>query len=317
MHRTGILKTIVVAIEVIEIAGLLIVLFGGALLWPADLITFFWPYLLLPAAAILVLALFVPGWQAKVAAMAGVLLVAVPMMQLPEAPALSTHRSLRLIAANLYIENPDPSGFLAVLSETRPDVVVTEETRANVAEAIRATKEFPYESSSDLRAANDIKVFSRFPIASEQLVGASAAERHAIRLELKLPGGPLVVYAVHPATPRSPPEWRARNRYLSALATSIDSPPAGIPVVAAGDWNTPPWSDYFAGFFGQTGLRYARSDWGPLPTRFSLRMGGITSFGSPIDHVAVSSNVKLVHWQRGPKFGSNHLPVLVDLEISG
>jgi endonuclease/exonuclease/phosphatase (EEP) superfamily protein YafD len=85
--------------------------------------------------------------------------------------------------------------------------------------------------------------------------------------------------------------------------------------VLAGDWNMPAHSAFFRNFFATTGYRFARPGlWLPV-TRFATRLARFGYFGSTIDHVAVSPQVRVTDWKRGSDIGSNHLPVIVDLAL--
>lgn len=43
--------------------------------------------------------------------------------------------------------------------------------------------------------------------------------------------------------------------------------------------------------------------------------GALRRWGTPIEHIAVSESIGLVNLETGPKFGSNHLPVIARLTI--
>jgi endonuclease/exonuclease/phosphatase (EEP) superfamily protein YafD len=296
----------------------LAVLTAGEQVWTLDLLTFFWPVFTLAAGILLLASLPFGGMAARLAALAAVGVCAVPLLMLPPAPDDSPGEKLRILAANLYVGNPDPRPFVALLTRTRPDIVVTEETRRRFSEAVRGSGLYPFETEGELAAADDKKVFSRYPIREyrqlDDLPG-SKVERHAMRLVVETPAGPVVVYAVHPDTPRSAEQWRERNAYFERLAAAIRSEAAGMPVVLAGDWNMPAHSAFFRDFFATTGYRFARPGYWLPATRFSMRLARFGYFGSTIDHVAVSPQIRVTGWKRGSDIGSNHLPVIVDLAL--
>ena len=91
--------------------------------------------------------------------------------------------------------------------------------------------------------------------------------------------------------------------------------PRDAAVIVAGDWNTPPWSPFFQDFLSSTGYRTTESRWWPLPTRFSIRLWALTWIGTPIDRVVLSPALGLEELAMGPKFGSNHLPVVARVVI--
>jgi endonuclease/exonuclease/phosphatase (EEP) superfamily protein YafD len=296
----------------------LAVLLAGDIAWPLDLLTFFWPVLSLAAVAVLPFAFVFAHRAARFAALAAVAACAFPFLALPPQPGDEAGERLRILAANLYVGNPDPRPFVALLTHAQPDIVVTEETRGHFVEAIRGSGLYPFENDGDLYATDDKKVFSRYPIREarqlDDLPGA-VLERHPMRLVIDTPAGPLVLYAIHPDSPRSIDQWRQRNAYFDLLARAVRAEPEGSTVVLAGDWNLPAHSSFFRAFFDETGLGLARPGlWLPV-TRFATRLARYGYFGSTIDHVALSPNIRVTRWQRGPDIGSNHLPVIVDLAL--
>ncbi|MBL0374911.1 endonuclease/exonuclease/phosphatase family protein [Rhizobium sp. KVB221] len=306
-----------IIVEALFLCGLAVTLSLGRDVWLLDVATFFWLFAILLAALLLVVSLFIPGWAGKILAAVTLAVSLVPVIALPAAPDAVSERKLRLITANLYVDNPDPREFVSFLVSQQPDIVVTQETRPRFEKAIREAGFLPFENSGDLVDTDDMKIFSRFPIRSEATVkediGAEPLYRHPLRVVIDTPNGPLVVYAVHPDTPRRPGRWRQRNLYLQTLADHVARESKAVPVVVAGDWNTPPWSAYFRGFFDKTGFLFLQGRSWPAVTRFSMRFEALMTAGVTIDHVALSPVVGMVQWRIGPKFGSNHLPVIIDI----
>lgn len=296
----------------------LAVLVAGDRAWLLDLITFFWPVLVLAALAILVLTLPFGGTVARLAALAGVILCGVPFLMLPAAPDSAPGQKIRILTANVYIDNRNPAPFVALLTRAQPDIVVMQETRSRFADAVRGSGLYPFESEGSLASTDDKKIFSRYPLREQQQLGdlpGQVSDRHAMRLVVDSPAGPLILYAVHTDTPRTLAGWYSRNVYIERLATAIRAEPADAHVVIAGDWNLPAHSSFFRRFFAATGYRFARPGlWLPI-TRFATALARYGYFGSTIDHVAVSPNVRVTAWERGGDIGSNHLPVIVDLAL--
>jgi endonuclease/exonuclease/phosphatase (EEP) superfamily protein YafD len=296
----------------------LAVLLAGSDIWALDLITFFWPVFTIAAIMLLLATLLFGGTVSRIAALVALVACAVPFILLPPAPDSTAGEKIRILTANLYVGNPDPRPFVALLTRVQPDIVVTEETRPRFVDEIRGSGLYPFETEGDLSAADDKKVFSRYPIRDyrqlDDLPGHRVG-RHAMRLVIDSPAGPFIVYAIHPDTPRSVEQWRDRNAYFERLAAAILGEAPGRPVVVAGDWNMPAHSAFFRDFFAVTGYRFARPGlWLPV-TRFATRLARFGYFGSTIDHVAVSPDIRVTDWKRGSDIGSNHLPVIVDLAL--
>lgn len=312
------MRMLLTVCAVVALCLALAVLLVSEHVWALDLLTFFWPVLTIASIALFLATLPFGGATARIAALAAVGVCAVPFILLPPAPAVGAGEKIRILAANLYVGNPDPRPFVALLTRMQPDIVVTEETRRSFAEAVRGSGLYPFETEGELSRADDKKVFSRYPIREyrqlDDLPGRKV-ERHAMRLVIESPAGPIVVYAIHPDTPRSIEQWHERNAYFERVAAAIRNEDPGTPVVLAGDWNMPPHSAFFRGFFAATGYRFARpGPWLPV-TRFATRLARLGYFGSTIDHVAVSPEIRVTDWKRGSDIGSNHLAVVVDLAL--
>lgn len=313
------MRTILTAVAIIVILGEAAVILLGREYWPLDLVTFFWPLAALFVGFLFLASLLVAGFAVKLFAAVALALALYPLFNLPAAPDPGTGNRLRLLTANLYVGNPDPHEFVALLAGAQPDIVVTQETLPRFALAVRASGLFPFESTGSLIANDDKKVFSRYPIREQtqlsEAAGSPPLRRHPMRLVIDAPDGPVVLYAIHSDTPRSLEQWHQRNAYFDLLAHYIGQEPEGTAIVVAGDWNMPAYSPFFARFFDETGLSFARPGWYLPVTRFYTRMKRYAYLGSTIDHVALSPGLKLMNWQRGRDIGSNHLPVIVDIVL--
>lgn len=288
--------------------------------WLVDLLTFAWSYFLAMGVAVLIVALRTRRPVLVAIAVAGMVVAAWPIYALPTIEAASGPANLKIVTANLFVENArPPADFVAFLRSENPDVVVLQETTGAWQDAIAASGLFPYQSSRILPARDHMKVFSRRPILTEtpltQTSGEGRRLKQPLRLTIDTGAQPLVLYAIHPDTPRSLRQWHDRNDYLALTANSIRNDPKTSDIIVAGDWNTPLWSPYYRDFLGDSGLMSTAHTLLPAITRFSLRLSRYLFIGAPIDHVAVSPGVSLRSWRTAPEFGSNHLPVVVELEI--
>ncbi|SOC45939.1 endonuclease/exonuclease/phosphatase (EEP) superfamily protein YafD [Rhizobium subbaraonis] len=288
--------------------------------WPADLLTFAWSYVLATGLAILILTLWTRRPVLIAIAVAGIAISAWPIYALPTATEASGPTNLKIVTANLFVENArPPAEFVAFLRSENPDIVVLQETTGAWQDAIVTSGLFPYESSRILPARDHMKVFSRRPILSETSLTPTSVKgrrlKQPLRLTIDTGARPLVLYAIHPDTPRTLRQWHDRNDYLALTADSIRNDPKTSDIIVAGDWNTPLWSPYFRNFLRDSALVSTARTLLPAITRFSLRLRSYLFIGAPIDHVTVSPGVALRSWRTGPEFGSNHLPVLVELEI--
>ena len=105
--------------------------------------------------------------------------------------------------------------------------------------------------------------------------------------------------------------FELRSETLAAAETCLQGLPD--PKICVADLNTslgPPFFQYLA---TQTNLKNVREGFGLFPScptfmDFSLLM-------IPIDHCMVSSDIRVVSAQTGERIGSDHLPLIVELEM--
>lgn len=285
--------------------------------WIADLANFIRQHLLLVSAGLLIIGMVLPGRATKIGGLAAFSAACVPWLQLPAPAAPAAGTAFTLVTANVDVHNPDPRPFLAIPDIAAADVLVLQEVRDRWQDAVIASGIWPFASGRDLPANTDMKVFSRFPILHASTVvpdGSDTGGRHAMRLELLIGNRSVILYAVHPQSPRSSGMWAERGAYLRDLKSALTSEPAETPVIVAGDWNTPPWSPAFQGLMESTGYRSTESRWWPPPTRFSLRLPAL--LGTPIDRIVISSHLGMDELVVGPKFGSGHLPMIAKLTLA-
>lgn len=287
-------------------------------LWVADLSNFIRPHLLLTGVALFVIGFALPRPATKIGGVIALLAAAFPYMVLTPPATATEGTRFTVVSANVLVDNPDPRPFLAIPEIADADILVLQEVRPLWQNALIASGRWSFESSRDLAANTDMKLLSRFPVLDARTVSPESTDtagRFAVRFELSMDGRVVVLYAVHPQTPRGQRAWRERAAYLRDLEAAVRSEPADALVVVAGDWNTPPWSPFFRDFLSSTGYRTTEPRWWPLPTRFSIRLWSLTWIGTPVDRIVLSPTLGLDELALGPRFGSNHLPVIARLSI--
>lgn len=297
-----------------------IVVLAADRFWLVDLLTFAWPYVGAAGVFLTLAALVTRRMKAIVIALASLAIAAIPAFDVPTARNSAAGSGIKVLTANLFVDNAEnPAVFIDLLRREKPDIVVLQETTAAWERALSASKLYPYESSTDSRERDGLKVFSMLPIRAETELKRAFTEEKAykqpLRLELDLNGRPLFLYAVHPETPRRLWQWRDRNAYLSAAADAVKGDLEKAPIIVAGDWNTPSWSPFFRGFLKQAGLTSTAGGWLQPVTRFSMKFDAIAYIGASIDHIAVSPDISLRARRVDPAFGSNHLPVVAELTL--
>lgn len=152
-------------------------------------------------------------------------------------------------------------------------------------------------------------LFSKFPlIESRSLAGDGDADNRqalsALTATLDVEGMPLTVFALHLDRP-----WPMGQQNI--WVPPIRDVAAGItgPAVMAGDFNSAPWTHAIRSI-GESG-------------DFRLGSGFTTSWPAdwaaplrlPLDQIYLRGKVRAIDVETGPKRGSDHLPLLIELEL--
>ena len=227
----------------------------------------------------------------------------------PAVPAVSG-RSLRLIQFNAWGELRDPAAAADWIAGQKPDLVAIEElTPALRLQLARRG----YAGGRDMlgtvvlyRGLRPLPPF-RVPPADWPHLPAFARARFAA------PGGvgDFTVVAVHLNWPIKADHWRQTETFADMLD--------GLPrdrLIIAGDFNLTPWSFTLRRLDTRLGLE--RRDRAILtwPARRGVR-GVVAPLLPvlPIDHVYAGPAWRTVAVRRGPRLGSDHYPVVVDLTL--
>ncbi|MGH8260435.1 MAG: endonuclease/exonuclease/phosphatase family protein [Steroidobacteraceae bacterium] len=294
--------------------------------WIGDLAVHF----RLQYAAAALVALIVLAWV-RHWSWAGAALVALILDVLAAAPVLApphlvqravagtvAREPLRIASINVLFHNTHYGRVIAFLQRARPDAAVLVEITPRWRDALAAPLrgELPYQfyaAGWPRQAGRDVDshgtlLLSRWPIEHVVPIAMGPHADPTVVAALDIRGRTLHLIGVHPSWPIGPAVSAERNRELRRLAALARSTPA--PIVMAGDFNVTPFSPYFRTFVAASGLRWAAQGAGWQPTWPTFLPPG----GIQIDHAFVSPAIAVRRFARGPGIGSDHRPILVDLE---
>lgn len=261
--------------------------------------------------ALCVIALTIARWRkTAVAALLGVALTTAtmaPYFQSPAAASASADR-FRLVTFNLWFRNDDASRAVTFLRTSGADVVVLQEVDiGNIDALARLLPEFPYRVVTPTSRFG-LAIFSRWPMQDARQELARNASRIS-RVSVEWRGSRLTLFGAHLNWPLSRSKSSARAAELEGLAASVRA--AHGPVLVAGDFNLTPWSPYFERFAANSRLSdcaIGQGLVGSWPAQFMpVRIR--------IDHCFASEHWRVQRVEVGPVLGSDHLPVIVDLEL--
>lgn len=217
---------------------------------------------------------------------------------------------LRVAAANLLWRNRHHDSAIAWAQASRADVIVFVEVNARWHAALQALRtRYPHEVVRLHATRSSVLVLSRWPLTLVEELASEAGRAPQLVLDVATPGHPWRLIAVHATWPLGSQVSATRAADLAAIARAARESPR--PVVAAGDFNVSPWSPHFAALLQAGGLREAAAGRGWQPTWPTF----LPPLGIRIDHVLVSAPVAVNSFGRGRIEGSDHRPVVVDLQL--
>lgn len=222
-------------------------------------------------------------------------------------------RRLRLVVSNVLMENREGDLWLRTIREAAPDVVAAVETDEWWAETARALEdEYPHAVEVPQDDTYGMLVRSKLPIVSHEVRHLVEPEVPSLLLTIELRSGERVTMLVlHPRPPRPDIQQDSDLRDAELVLAGSDVADIDGPVIVAGDLNDVAWSHTTSLFQELSGLLDPRVGRGTYSTfhadHWWLRY--------PLDHVFHSDHFGLVELRRLDSVGSDHFPMLIELEI--
>ena len=283
----------------------------GRYVWLLDLFAHFRVQytLLFLIVAILLFALRAPLLGA--ASIAGALLGAVPIvsyMGVQTARAAADTDKFRVVAFNTWFRNHDYAAVGRFLEQMQPDVIVLEELKRE--EGMRLGEYLPsYPHVFNEARHYGAIVFARWPIVAAESLALTDTPSRAARVTLDWKGKQVTVLGVHLHWPLGPTNSRLRNGELAGIAEFAAG--RSEPLIVAGDFNSTPWSSHFQTALARSGLNDCAAGHGLAPSWPAQ----FPPLGIRIDHCWASRHWRSTDVRVGPGLGSDHLPLIADLEM--
>lgn len=229
-----------------------------------------------------------------------------------------SERSLSLVAVNVLMDNREVGRLKKSLARTRPDIVLAVETDAWWARQLQDMlgRTHPHALSCPLANTYGMVLRSRLPFVDQSLSFLLKEKIPSMRVGVRLDSGVIVdFWGVHPEPP-SPTEAATslpRDAELILVARAIEArrrQGGGRPVIVLGDLNDVAWSRTTRAFLRLSQLVDPRVGRG-FYNSFHAQLWPLRW---PLDHVFHSPDFLLRRLRRLPAFGSDHFPILVELE---
>jgi len=242
----------------------------------------------------------------------------IPVLMPHDPPA--SRRTLRIAYANVNAWNAPSEDAVQWLSQLDADAVALIECSGAWAEALRdaalqAGRPWLYECMrTDGKAIEGVLLLSRYPLRDARALVSPQGRFPMIDATIDAPAGPLRVIVAHPVPPVGLDALTMRNAELAWIAQRCAT--SDMPTAIVADFNDTPFGRALRDFSVSSGMRSAASV-GGLVTTWPARVGGVpwpAPLRIAIDHCFVSRTVGIAALSAGPDIGSDHLPLVIDIE---
>jgi endonuclease/exonuclease/phosphatase (EEP) superfamily protein YafD len=255
--------------------------------------------------------------QALLAALAGCLGYQVskilPYTRLT-APAVHSGRchgdaSVRLLIANVLMDNRRADDFIAIIRANDPDLVIAVETDDWWDQKLLALDaDYRFSVKHPLNNTYGMHLFSKLHIDAPQIRFLVEDDVPSIYAAVRLRSGDCIdLYCVHPRPPRPKQDTEQRDAEIVLVAREVKA--AGRPAIVAGDFDDVAWSHttrLFQRLSGTLDPRVGRGMFSTFNAKYPL-------FRWPLDHIFHGEAFTLAELKRLSFFGSDHFPVFAML----
>lgn len=221
--------------------------------------------------------------------------------------------SIRVMSFNLLSTNEQFAGVIEYIESTDPDLVLLHEASRPWEVALESA-DLGY---TVIRPRSDNLIFGTLILvrAEEPEIvsfGFAEAQPRAVSIIYRPRGWPesVEILTTHPLAPTDSERAGLRDAQLE-FAADWASGREGAAVVV-GDFNATPWSWPFRSLMASADMRNSQIGFGLQP---SFPTTSVFLFRVPIDHL-IHTDALLVRDRRlGPALGSDHFPLVVDLQL--
>lgn len=309
---------IVVVIPAVALAVMSLAAFLGRWVWWLDVLANFRAQYVV-ALAILGLVVTLSKWRKTGYVILGAALInlvaVLPLFIGSPADPESTAASVRVMSFNLLSDNESYSEVIEYIEAVDPDIVLLHEA-SRPWEVAMDSSGLQYEF---IRPRSEDLIFGTLVLVRGEGVeavsfGFAASSPRAVEVSFTPDGWstPLTVLGTHPLAPTDDGRAALRDAQLG-FAGQWAAERTGAYLVA-GDFNATPWSWPFRRLLDLGELRNSQVGFGLQPS-FSSQSNLLLRV--PIDHLVHSEALEVTDRRLGPSLGSDHFPLLVDLQLAG
>lgn len=308
---------ILVVIPAVALALVSLAAFFGRWVWWLDVLANFRAQYVV-GLAVFGLVTLMSRWRRTGYAILGVglinLVIVLPLYVGSPADAAVEAEGLRVMSFNLLSTNERYSDVIEYIEAVDPDLVLLHEA-SRPWEVAMESAGLDYQI---IRPRSDDLIFGTLILVRGEGVeavsyGFAEANPRAVSLSYVPPGWTtgIRVLGIHPLAPTDEKRARLRSAQLG-FASDWGSQQTGAFFVV-GDFNATPWSYPFRRLLDRAGLENSQLGFGLQPS-FSTDSNLLLRV--PIDHLVHSAALEVTNRQLGPALGSDHFPLVVDLQVA-
>jgi vancomycin resistance protein VanJ len=282
---------------------------------------------LAPYLFLLALIFFFIAFLMQAARLAGIYLLLLVVGLIWFAPILlpkfNSHEaedSFRVLSFNVFPENQKTDTALEWLLGQDADLLLLQEIPTALPALEAAYPYYDYDSTGQ-----GFALFSRYPIELSSEFDLSGESQQ--RFILNLDGQSIAVYNLHLLMPLNEREGdfllfrydeSRRNQQINELLSALEA--ETIPVIVAGDFNMSEWSPIYSRLSAHLQDAYRLSSWGlgaTWPGGASEELPDFLPRLARLDYLWYSQGLEAVSAYVGSQLGSDHLPLVVEMRLSG
>ena len=243
----------------------------------------------------------------------------VPRLMPPLTPPQQNGTAIKLISFNVFPYNQRLDDVTAWLLAEDADMIALQEIGT---ELPALADHYPYQVSQGF--VNGNALFSRYPIIINETIQLLDTPQQ--RLVLNVDGQNIVLYNVHLYMPLNDNESQflllrydetRRNQQINELLTFITVETQ--PVLVVGDFNLSEFSPIYNRLDAQLQDAYRDASWGlgqTFPGGTSEELDDIFPPLFRLDYVWYTEGLQALNARVGSRLGSDHLPLIVTLDIA-
>lgn len=223
---------------------------------------------------------------------------------------------LVLLITNVLMENTGYQRLLETIRERNPDVILAVEVDQRWDAALEPlVRDYPHSIRQPQDNYYGMVLLSKLELVEPGVEFLVQDDIPSIHTQIRLRSGELItLHGLHPRPPepvRDEPS-SPRDAELVVVGREIGKRKGEIPTIVAGDLNDVAWSASSELFARLSGLLDPRAGRG----FFNSYNANNPLLRYPLDHVFHSIHFELVEIERLPSIGSDHFPILVELQYS-